>query len=638
MSIVLEGLTKRYEGHPVVNQLWLEIAAGEFFVLLGPSGSGKTTVLRMIAGLASIDAGRVLLDGRDVTSLSPQRRGVGFVFQHYALFRQMTVAENVEFALAIRKTPRAERRRRRDELLEVVGLSGLGGRMPYQLSGGQQQRVALARALAHRPEVLLLDEPFGALDAQIRGELRRTLKRVQREFGVSTIFVTHDQEEAFELGDRVGVMNFGRLLEAGPPPELYLRPATEFVATFLGTANLLVGQTTPEGIDVGPLRFPLSTIEQAAPANRRVQVLFRPEDVQIAARPEELSGPCLGEGTVDQSVFAGTGERLRLKLPPLPHVRPIAPPQPFGSGSLVVEALRPLEASRRLPLRAGDRVAVGVRRIHALTHPGLNFLCLHDGGPLSDAALKVGGGIARLAHARVTLLEVGAADEETPGGRSARDLLGPGLAAVETRRVGGPAAEAVAQEADRQPYDLVVAGLPRERRVEAAQAIFEGGEHNLLLCRAAAAPPQRALICVAVGEPGKEDVQFAARLVRHLGAAGTLLSVLPENADEEAAARAGRFLEAGVRSMELLGVKGKAKLRRGEVREQIDAEVAEGKHDLIVVGAPLSAKDARVKLSGVVAGLIEDLGDAPLLVVRSPFSAAGAAAAPAPRPVPRDIR
>ena len=187
MSIVLEDLTKRYAGHPVVNGVSLEVADGELFVLLGSSGSGKSTLLRMIAGLSEVDAGRVLLHGRDVTDLPPAKRGVGFVFQSYALFRGMSVAENVEFALAVRGVAAEQRRRRRDELLELVGLAGLGGRMPRQLSGGQQQRVALARALAHQPEVLLLDEPFGALDAKVRLELRRTIREIQRELGITTL-------------------------------------------------------------------------------------------------------------------------------------------------------------------------------------------------------------------------------------------------------------------------------------------------------------------------------------------------------------------------------------------------------------------------------------------------------------------
>ena len=235
MSILLEGVNKRYGQQTVVNNVSLEITDGEFFVLLGSSGSGKTTVLNIIAGLVSADEGRVLLHGRDVTTLPTQKRNVGFVFQNYALFEYMTVGENIEFGLQIRKVPKKERQNKRDELLELVGLVGLSERMPRQLSGGQQQRVALARALALEPDVLLLDEPLGALDTKIRTELRRSLKAIQRQLGVAAILVTHDQEEAFDLADRIGVMSYGRLVEVGTPRDLYMHPQTEFVASFLGT-------------------------------------------------------------------------------------------------------------------------------------------------------------------------------------------------------------------------------------------------------------------------------------------------------------------------------------------------------------------------------------------------------------------
>ncbi|HET7177693.1 MAG TPA: ATP-binding cassette domain-containing protein, partial [Solirubrobacterales bacterium] len=437
MSILLEQLTKRYQGHPVVNNVSLEVADGELYVLLGPSGSGKSTVLRMIAGLTDVDAGRVVLHGREVTDLPPKRRGVGFVFQHYALFRGMTVAENIEFALQIRKVPRAERRRRRDELLELVGLAGLGGRMPAQLSGGQQQRVALARALAHQPEVLLLDEPFGALDARIRSELRRTIREIQREIRLTTVFVTHDQEEAFELADRLAVMNFGRLLEQGPPQELYLRPQTEFVATFLGTANLLVGEVTARGVRVGPLEFPLATQGEPPSDPRRVQVLFRPEDVAIRATRDELGNPLLGRGVVQETSFLGSVERLRLRLPALPGARPIAPAAPFGGDFLLVEASRSQYQSRREPLAPGDEVWVGVRRMHALVHPGLSLLLAIDGSPESRAAVALAGQIARLAHARVAVVACGAGRGAGAGVegvlQEAKESLGSGLAAIEAR-------------------------------------------------------------------------------------------------------------------------------------------------------------------------------------------------------------
>src|SRR4051794_24594750 len=450
MSIVLEQLTKRYQDHAVVNNISLEIADGELVVLLGPSGSGKSTVLRMIAGLTGVDAGRVLLHDRDVTQLPPRRREVGFVFQHYALFRSMTVAENVEFGLSIRRVPKAERRRRRDELLELVGLAGLGGRTPRQLSGGQQQRVALARALAHSPQVLLLDEPFGALDARIRTELRRTIREIQRELKVTTIFVTHDQEEAFELADRLAVLSFGRLLEVGPPDELYLRPETEFVATFLGTANLMVGEATPEGVRLGPVQLPLSTRAEAG--TRRVQVLFRPEDVAVRDAAESLACPSLGRAVVEQRSFVGSFERLRLRLPPLPGVRAIAPPVPFGRDEVWGEATRPQDLARRFPLRPGDSTFVGVQRVHALVHPGLRFLLLTNGFARSRAALALGGELARRAHARVAVL--GPATPDGAGDRAlqeAREALGSGLAALETRLTAEPPAEAVAEEVYRRP-------------------------------------------------------------------------------------------------------------------------------------------------------------------------------------------
>src|SRR5437867_945166 len=476
MSIVLENLLKRYEGHPVVNNVSIEVADGELFVLLGPSGSGKSTVLRMVAGLADTEQGRVLLHGRDVTNVPPQQRGVGLVFQHDALVRHMSVARNIEFGLRIRHVPADERRVRRDELLELVGLAGLGGRMPSQLSGGQQQRVALARALAHRPEVLLLDEPFGALDAKIRAELRQTIRAIQRELRVTTIFVTHDQEEAFELADRLGIMNVGRLLEVGPPQELYLRPQTEFVASFLGTANLMVGECAADGVRLGPVRFPLSTESAAVGRARRVQVLFRPEDVAVKDDSEALSWPLLGEAVVEESRFAGSFERLRLRLPPLPGVRPIAPSAPFGGDFVLIEASRSQHQARRYPLRQGDRAWVGVRRVHALTHPGLSVLLVTDGDPSTQAALALGSQVARMAHARVTLLAAGAEDGHAQERlQQAKEQIGSGLPGLEARVSPDSAVEAIASETARQHYDLVVQGLPARGRLELAERLLRSG-------------------------------------------------------------------------------------------------------------------------------------------------------------------
>ncbi len=621
MSIVLEQLTKRYEGHPIVNHVSLEVANGGLFVLLGPSGSGKSTILRLIAGLVSIDEGRVVLHGRDVTRLPPQQRGVGFVFQHYALFQHMTVVENVEFALRLRKVSAAERRKRRDELLELVGLAGLGSRMPSQLSGGQQQRVALARALAHRPDVLLLDEPFGALDAKIRVELRQALRSIQAELGMTTIFVTHDQEEAYELADRLGVMNFGRLLEVGPPEELYQRPQTEFVATFLGTANLLVGRATPTGVQLGPVHFPLNAVANEAAAERRVQVLFRTEDVVLAESPDWLGCPQLGRGEVEQTTFAGSFEKLQLRLPPLPGVRSISPQVSFGDNAIRVEAIRSQDLTHRFPLRPGDKVWVGVRRVHALAHPGLSFLFVTDGSPEARAALAVGGQIARMAHARVTILGYGLPEDALQRHlQEAKEQLGSGLASLYLDAAPDDLIEAVMRETERQSFDLMVLGHQPREGMELAETLMQSGEHHLLLVPGPQPTPAHALICVASGEPGKADVLFAGRLLRHLGAEASLLSVIGPGGDALRRDRAERFLTSGIRSLDALGVPAKLKIRSGSVREEISRELAEGNYDLLVLGAPLANREGKRSLSGVTGQILKNVSDRAMLVVRSSYT------------------
>jgi sulfate/thiosulfate transport system ATP-binding protein len=239
VSIAVRGVTKRFGDFAALDDVSVAIAGGSLTALLGPSGSGKSTLLRVIAGLERPDAGQVRLEGHDVTGVPPQERGVGFVFQHYAAFKHMTVAENVAFGLRIRRRPRAEVRQRVAELLELVQLSRLGDRYPAQLSGGQRQRMGLARALAVDPKVLLLDEPFGALDARVRKELRSWLRRLHDETHTTTVIVTHDQEEAMDVADRVVVMNGGRIEQIAPPRELYDQPANEFVMSFVGPVNRL---------------------------------------------------------------------------------------------------------------------------------------------------------------------------------------------------------------------------------------------------------------------------------------------------------------------------------------------------------------------------------------------------------------
>src|SRR2546422_580377 len=239
MAIEARNVTKRFGDFVALDDVSIEVESGSLTALLGPSGSGKSTLLRVIAGLERADDGDVFISGKEATALAPQKRGVGFVFQHYAPFKHMTVWDNVAFGLSIRRRPKAEIAARVDQLLELVQLKGLGRRYPSQLSGGQRQRMALARALAPEPEVLLLDEPFGALDARVRIELRQWLLRLHNEMHVTTIFVTHDQEEALELADSIVVMNKGRVEQIAPPRQLYDEPANEFVMSFVGPVNKL---------------------------------------------------------------------------------------------------------------------------------------------------------------------------------------------------------------------------------------------------------------------------------------------------------------------------------------------------------------------------------------------------------------
>lgn len=250
--ITVTDAKKNYGSFAALDDVSVEIPAGELTALLGPSGSGKSTLLRAIAGLEKLDSGVVVISDRDVTHTPPQKRGIGFVFQHYAAFKHMTVRDNVAFGLRIRKRPKSEIARRVDELLGIVGLDGFQHRYPAQLSGGQRQRMALARALAVDPQVLLLDEPFGALDAKVRGDLRAWLRRLHEEVHVTTVLVTHDQEEALDVADRIAVMNAGRIEQVGSPADVYDRPDNEFVMSFLGAVARLNGHLVrPHDIRVG---------------------------------------------------------------------------------------------------------------------------------------------------------------------------------------------------------------------------------------------------------------------------------------------------------------------------------------------------------------------------------------------------
>ena len=361
MNIHIRNISKSFGSFKALDRVSLDVPAGGLLALLGPSGSGKTTLLRIIAGLESPDEGVIEEDGQDVTERHARQREVGFVFQHYALFRHMSVFENIAFGLRVRKVANAVIHEKVNELLHLVRLDGLGQRKPSQLSGGQRQRVALARALAIRPKILLLDEPFGALDAKVRVELRQWLRRLHDEIGMTSVFVTHDQEEAFELADEVVVMNHGKIEQRGTPDDVFDHPATPFVMDFLGNVNVFHGRVENgrafwHGI---PIDYPDYPHAQA----REACVYLRPHELDLVRAKDRVAGT---NGSGQRSLLANV-----VRLTRNGAVTRVAC-QPHNSiGELHVDI--PADAARDLSLNLGEQVSITPRKARVFV-PDLEYV------------------------------------------------------------------------------------------------------------------------------------------------------------------------------------------------------------------------------------------------------------------------
>lgn len=352
-AVQVRNVSKSFGATPVLRDINFDVEEGEILVLLGASGSGKTTILRIISGLEMQDEGRVAFDGRDVSQLPARLRSTGVIFQSYALFPKMSVERNIGYGLRLRGKSKAEIGRRVDELIKLVHLDEHRTKRPSKLSGGQQQRVAIARALAYEPKVLLFDEPFGALDAQIRTRLRREIRALLKEIKVPSIFITHDQEEALELGDRIAVLNAGRIEQIGTPYEVYMSPATEFVATFLGAANILAGRYDHGAFRSGDVTIELDEAARVFREGQSMKLVFRPEDVFLR-RPDNLmqNYQNLAEAVVEEVSFVGAFERLQIRLE--------------TSERQTVIVTRPKTETSVNPLHEGDRVSTGVVRFRVL--------------------------------------------------------------------------------------------------------------------------------------------------------------------------------------------------------------------------------------------------------------------------------
>jgi sulfate transport system ATP-binding protein len=554
MSIILDQVTKHYGGVPVVNDVSLDIGDGEFFVLLGPSGSGKSTLLRAIAGLSGVDHGRIALHGRDVTHLTARKRGVGLVFQNYALFRHMTVADNIEFALRVRHVRGKLRRQRRKELLRLVALEGMDERLPAQLSGGQQQRVAVARALAHKPEVLLLDEPFGALDAKIRDELRRTIREVQRELGITTVLVTHDQEEAFAMADRIGIMNLGRLLEVGAPHDLYSRPATRFVATFLGAANLILARRTADGIQVCGTTIAAADRTPAANEHEVVAVV-RPEEVELAPARAALTTNYLAGGVVEEVVFTGALERLRVRLDAAAHTPLLAHDGSDDNASELLQVTRTQHEQRGFAVTPGQNVAVGVRRVHVLPTPLSSFTACAASAQLAEAL------------AREPLLVELAARMKTRITTRSEPKMG--------------VAEALCESADFVGTTVIASQTDCAHRSE---WLLRRGARDLLVLAAGATAPQRVLIHW-MGEAARSaTLAMSASVLRHVPAEAVYVGIFPGQAGGRGPHGMRELLDARSEAQAAHGLEMRTEMRFGEVAEELARRLAEAPGQMLIVG------------------------------------------------------
>ena len=613
MAIVLENIVKGFSGHLIVNKLNLTVNDGESFVLLGSSGSGKSTILRIIAGLLYPDEGKVFLNGNDVTNVAIQKRDIGFVFQNYAIFKHMSVLDNVEFGLKIRKVKKDERRRQALSMLELVGLSGLGERFPNQLSGGQRQRVALARALVYKPKVLLLDEPFGALDVEIRSNLRKTLLDIQRTLNVTMILVTHDQEEAFELADRIGVIERGNLVEVGTPSELYYTPKKEFIAKFVGGGNVVVGREKDKEIRIGSATLPFPKNAKSYEEGAPVRVLFRPEMVKFSKNDLQSNDKTLfniGVGELKKYSFQGCMTKLLFELESLTGARPVMPTLSYGQRFANIVCTT---ASSEIQdnLKIGDKFNIFLKSYHVLEPSALKFIYLANDLKRKEGALTVGRELALSSHGTLNLFHVCEKENEQEDSLLNLKKLKDSISDTnnnyhfDVKVKTGKVLSSFIREVQEGYYDVSLIDASNVNSKINVQKLRNMIKNILIL---AGVPVlignsmnkniNKVLICTRCGEPGKVVLNFGARLSRHLTSKVTLFNVLDNKINKENLnkLKAISSLEQGKTLFNIYNIKSDIKVTQGNFETETLNEVLTNDYNLTILGAPIDQEKEVMEL------------------------------------------
>ena len=613
MAIVLENIVKGFSGHLIVNKLNLTVKDGESFVLLGSSGSGKSTILRIIAGLLYPDEGKVFLNGNDVTNVAIQKRDIGFVFQNYAIFKHMSVLDNVEFGLKIRKVKKDERRRQALSMLELVGLSGLGERFPNQLSGGQRQRVALARALVYKPKVLLLDEPFGALDVEIRSNLRKTLLDIQRTLNVTMILVTHDQEEAFELADRIGVIERGNLVEVGTPSELYYTPKKEFIAKFVGGGNVVVGREKDKEIRIGSATLPFPKNAKSYEEGAPVRVLFRPEMVKFSKNDLQSNDKTLfniGIGELKKYSFQGCMTKLLFELESLTGARPVMPTLSYGQRFANIVCTT---ASSEIQdnLKIGDKFNIFLKSYHVLEPSALKFIYLANDLKRKEGALTVGRELALSSHGTLNLFHVCEKENEQEDSLLNLKKLKDSISDTnnnyhfDVKVKTGKVLSSFIREVQEGYYDVSLIDASNVNSKINVQKLRNMIKNILIL---AGVPVlignsmnkniNKVLICTRCGEPGKVVLNFGARLSRHLTSKVTLFNVLDNKINKENLnkLKAISSLEQGKTLFNIYNIKSDIKVTQGNFETETLNEVFTNDYNLTILGAPIDQEKEVMEL------------------------------------------